>query len=432
MESETIRMKVLFITPVLHGSGETITSIHVARQLKEKGHEVLFLASQQAGRFIAKEFPQQVWEFGEKGPDNFRIWEKALHEFRPDIVLFADYPLLFCEGGVPSLVLEKGWNASIEGLDQCLVTFDHFGFAQQEMGVFFGPPHLAGVYQKFPAIPQRMQILLPCPMHEPVEVNGRRGVPFRYWEVPLGVPQSIRRKIRQRYLHDEDDLLVFHSVPTWAWRGAEQLRLPLYQFLPRILEEYFSRLEKPVTIVSVNNGHLLEPPPSGRVNFVNLNQLPPADFEALMFSSDLLITENKFSISMGKAVCGLVPCVVFKNSYRLLELLDELNDEWREMLLAMERIKLGAVYPFDAFPGALPDFLDEICLYRDNSLTQAFHEMEIFGGEATTEAINRFLTTPQMRNDLRERQQIYVDRLKSLKDSEQTLRILREQDRSAH
>src|SRR5687767_1072088 len=112
MESETNRMKVLLITPVLHGSGETITSIHVARELKEKGHAVLFLASPQAGRFIAKEFPQAVWECSEKGPDNLRLWEKALHDFRPDIVVFADYPLLFCEGGVPPLVLEKGWNAS--------------------------------------------------------------------------------------------------------------------------------------------------------------------------------------------------------------------------------------------------------------------------------------------------------------------------------
>jgi hypothetical protein len=424
-------MKVLLVTPVRHGSGETITSIHVARELKEKGHAVLFLASPQAGRFIAKEFPEDVLEFGEKGPDNFRIWEKALHEFRPDIVLFADYPLLFCEGGVPPLVLEEGWNASIESLEMCLVTFDHFGFAQEEMGVFFGPPHLAGTYQKFPAIPERMQILLPCPMHEPAEVTGRRGKPFRYWEVPLGVPDSVRRKIRQRYLRDEDDLLVFHSVPTWAWRAAKEFRLPLYQFLPRILEEYFSRIERPVTIVSVNNGDLLEKPPSGRINFVNLDQLPASEFESVMFSSDLLITENKFSISMGKAICGLLPCVVFKNSYRLLELLDVLNEEWREMLLEMERIKLGGIYPFEAFPGALPDFLNDICLYRENSLTHAFEEMEIFGGDVTTERLTRLLTEPRLGNDLRQRQHAYVDRLQNLNNSEQTLQILLAQHRSA-
>jgi hypothetical protein len=425
-------MKVLFVTPVEQGAGETITAQHMAENLVAEGHSVLFLASQFACRFVEKQFARQTWQLGQDGVGNRRMWERALRDFRPDVVVFADYPLMFWEGGVSPLAAEPGWVESLDELDACPVTLDHFGFAQREMGVFFGPAHLSFSYQRFPAIPRRMRILIPCPMHEPTVVEGRKGEPFRYWDVPLKVPESVRLQTRRQYLGNEDGLLIFHSVPNWAWQAAEAFGIPFYQFLPVLLDEYLGKTSRPTTIVSVNNGRLLAPPPGSKVRFINLSPIPTPEFEALMFSSDLMITENKVSISLGKACCGLQPCAVLKNSYRLLELLERVNGKIREVIMAMESIKLGSVYKYEVFPSGMTDMLDGVILYQDNSLTKAFCEVEIFGGEETAAALNRLLTDPQMRDNLRARQQVYIDNLQKLNDSVQVLTNLAEEHGRKH
>ena len=423
-------MRVLIITPVEGGSGETITAVHMAENLVAKGHLVLFLASPFACLFIQERFSQQVQQFSQNGAHNRQIWNTAVEEFRPDVVVFADYPLMFFPFGVSPLVSEPGWVESLEEIDACLVTLDHFGFAQHEMGFYFGPAHLSYQYQWFPAIPERMHILLPCPMHEPGPVEGRRGEPFRYWEVPLGVPDGLRRDVRQRYLERDDDLLVFHSVPNWAWQAAEVYNLSFYDFLPQVLDEYFGNLPKQVTIVSVNNGDLLTFRES-RARIINLDTIPKSEFEGLLFSSDLMITENKVSISMGKAVCGLQACAALINSYRLLELMDGLKERLKEIMLAMENRRPGTVFPYAVFPSGMSDMLNEIILYRGNSLTEAFCEVEIFGGEKTASTLSRLLIDPQTRDELRARQQLYVDKLRKLGDSERVLYNLVEQHRRA-
>ena len=425
-------MNVLFVTPIEQGSGETITALHMAEVLAAKGHGVRFLASPFGSGFIQRRFPEQVQSFGEDASLNHQTWERALQEFKPDAIVFADFPMMSLSTGVSPLWTEPGWLDSLEETDSCLVTLDHFGFAQHEMGLYFGPAHLSFQYHTFPAIPERMRILLPCPMHEPGPVEGRRGEPFRYWDVPLGVPAAVRQETRQRYLENDDDFLVFHSIPNWAWQAADTFCLPFYDFLPQILDEYFGSTIKPVTIVSVNNGSHLSTPPGAKVRIINLGPIPSVEFEALLFSSDLVITENKVSISMGKAICGLQPCAALINTYGILELADSLEGRLRDVVFGMERVKLGSVYKYQVFPSGMVDMLEEIILYKGNSLTQAFCEAEVYGGETTSRQLRRLLEDPQTRDSLRERQQAYVNKVQMLPDAEQVLRTVVNEERRLH
>jgi hypothetical protein len=295
------------------------------------------------------------------------------------------------------------------------------------MGMFFGPAHITTFqYEYFPAIPDRMQILLPCPMHEPGPVVGRRGTPFRYWDVPIRIPEKLRTSIRRRYLAG-DELLVVHSVPNWAWRAADALRLPFYRFLPQLLGEFFGGSRPPITIVSVNNGSLLDQAGVPGVRVVNLAPLPTADFEALLFAADLLMTENKVSISMGKAICGLQTCAVLKNGYRLPELLAMVEPRIRELILAMENDRPGSVYPFDVFPSGFKDSLEQLVLYRDNSIVEGFAELEVFAVDDTRAALHRLLHDRAARDAQQTRQRQYVDRLAGLGDATDVLeQMLRE------
>lgn len=263
-------MRVLFVTPVEIASGETITALHMAEKIVENGSNVLFLSSAFARQFLEKQFPQEIREFTDDGHRNRTIWDTSLREFQPDAIVFADYPTLFFSSVTTPLAGKEEWVRSLEEIDACLVTLDHMGFAQQAIQICLGPPHLSLHFETLPAIPDRMHILLPCPMHEPSHVNERKGKPFRYWDVPLGVPEDWRQKVRRRYLDCESDYLIFHSVARWAWQSAQLAGISYYLFLPEILEYYLADLPKPVTVVSVNNGNLLKQPNSSNIRIVNL------------------------------------------------------------------------------------------------------------------------------------------------------------------
>ena len=187
--SERSGVRTLIVAPVERGSGETITALHVAERLARQGDVVGFLASSFAQRFIPRRFQQRIWSLGPDGAENRRQWDRTLAEFRPDVVLFADYPLMTFPSGCVPLAREPGWVESLDAVDAALVTMDHFGFAQREHGFFMGPPHLGFfAYYDVPPVPSRMQIMLPCPMHDPGAVAGRVGQPFRYWDVPPSPP----------------------------------------------------------------------------------------------------------------------------------------------------------------------------------------------------------------------------------------------------
>src|SRR5205823_4919876 len=287
-------MKVLLVTPTQ--SGETVTAVHVAENLLERGHRVAFLSSPYAHRLIVPRLREDVFELTGDVERNICIWYQVYDTFSPHIVIFADYHIV--GSAALSFPLGVEWLAHLERSQVCLVTFDHLGFGQGGGKVVVSRRHLHPYRARFFAAPEEMRIMLPCPMHHPGPLEGWRGDPFRYWGLPLGLPGGMRRNVRRSYLRNENDLLIMHSVPTWAWKMAEALHLPFYRFLPEILAYYFEGIGKSITLVSVNNGSLLPQPSEGSFSIVNLPHLGFSEFERLLFSADLVLTENRLSISM--------------------------------------------------------------------------------------------------------------------------------------
>jgi hypothetical protein len=258
-------------------------------------------------------------------------------------------------------------------------------------------------------------------MHEPGPVGGRRGAPFRYWQVPLAIPDATRREVRRRYLRREDDWLVVHSVPNWAWRQADAMGLPFYRYLGAILDLYLRDLARPVTVVSVNNGLLLKTPLDCGITIVNLEPLATDDFEALLMAADLVLTENSVSIAMGKAISALQPSAALVNSRRLPEIVERTDGRLRELVLEMEGERMGTVFPYRVYPTSMIAELERIVLYKHNSIVDAFRDLELFGGEATRHALADLLGDGAVRTALRERQHEYVRRLGSLDDAADVL-----------
>jgi hypothetical protein len=382
----------------------------MARALRIEGIACEFLVSPVCARLIAPDFPQQVSQFTGSRAENQALWLSILDRFAPDAVVFADYPLLSFASGTAPLV-DDAWLSALDQSDLLLFTLDHLGYASSSGPVFFGPPHLPiGAFVPTP-LPGRMQILRPCPTHEPNVASGR---PFRSLPPPVDLSVQRREEIRARYTQDPQDLLVLHSTPAWAHQLAAQMGLTHHRFLSRLLEYYLSGLGRQVAVISVNGADLLAPSGVADVRFVNMPMLAPEEYELLMQASDLMLTDNAVSASMAKAVCFLTPCALLCNSYSLPELLEQEDWPGRRIVLALENERPGAIFPFDVFPIWSRDDVDSRGCCDADGYGRTFVRAELFGGKSTQAALRNLLLDPPTQAALRARQTAYVRRLDEL------------------
>jgi len=414
-------LRVLFVDPVREGSGEIITTLHMGRALRREGAEVHYLGTPLARRLLGEEFAGAVQPLGDDPEANFRRWTAALSELRPHAVVFADLPFFWLRHGTVQLRSPAALLDAIESLDVPVFSLDHMGMAQGPITLYFGPPHLAQAPHRIPALPERVGRLLPCPMHEPGEVEGRKGAPFRYWEVPIVRPPGEREQVRASVLRKPGERLVFYPIPGWAVRVGEAIGHPYHRLLPEFFEYYFGGLGAPVTIVVVN-GQAIPARAPGDVRIVPMPILDVDRFEALMFAADLLLTDNGISIAMGKALCGLQACAHLRNRWRLAQLDARLDGRIRELMWATERAQLGSVYPYEVFPAGTRAEIEALGLFRDNTITEGFASVELFGGEQTRAELRALLLDEERREQLALHQRAYVERLAAAPSVDEVLR----------
>lgn len=415
------RMNVLIVVPSTVSTGEAITALHMARDIVRHEGDVRFLASSLTTGFLADPFADRVTVLGPDIGANQALWERTIRQFRPDFIVFADYPLLFFPSGTVRLA-DESWVRSLDTLDAALLTLDHLGYAQRQMTIAFGPPHLSLASAMTPEPPARMRIALPCPVQEPGPVDGRTGTPFRYWDMTLTTSDREVRRVRTRFVNDERDLLILHSTPGWARQAAELWGLPYYALLARLLASYLGDLPRPVTVVSVNDGRLLAPSSDANVRVVNVPALPAAEYEALVLASDLFLTENSVSVGLGKAICARRPAAVLRNSHRLVDLMAMADEPRRRIVLEMESARLGAIFPFEVFPIWTRRELDHLGIHRDNGFVKGFVWLEAFGGEETRQQLHDLLLNRYVREALCARQDAYGRAVAALPGPVQMLR----------
>src|SRR5262249_53918203 len=155
-----------------------------------------FVAPPDARRMISQRFSKKMFELTDTLEGNVDVWHRALEDFTPDIVIFADYHIVASPG--LSSPLGPQWLAHLQRSRVRLATFDHFGFGQYGEKLTIGARHLHGQNVTFPVVPDDIHIMLPCPMLDPEHLKEWRGDPFRYWNFPLELPEDLRREVRGR------------------------------------------------------------------------------------------------------------------------------------------------------------------------------------------------------------------------------------------
>jgi hypothetical protein len=416
-------MRVLFVTPSDTGSGEAVTAAHIAERLTRRGAAVAALTSPSTAAFFSGACVESKVALTGERARNRRLWDGTLERLRPQAIVFADFPLMYFSSGVPPLADDE-WLRGLAESGVVVATLDHLGYAQRAQQVFFGPSHCSLHCETLPQTPEWIPLLLPCPMQPPVPIAGRRGIPVRYWDLPLSLPAETREEVRRTYLDQPNDVLVFHAVPGWAWRIADRYGLPLHHFLARILKHCFEGSSRSVTVVSVNNGGLLEPIDETGFRVRNLSSLPRERFESLMLSADLMISENGISSALGKALCGGVPAVAFRNSHGLMRIVEQADPRLKALVLEIERSRLGAVFPFEVYPIWTRADLAGIGPWWEEDAACGVERLELFGGDPTRERLHALLDDPHEKIEARRRQQTFVAQAAALPAADDVLENL--------
>ena len=154
---------------------------------------------------------------------------------------------------------------------------------------------------------------------------------------------------------------------------------------------------------------------------MNLAELAPAEYEQLLLASDLMITDNRISVSLGKAVCAEQPCVALRNSFRLATLLERADRSLRRILLEMEAERLGAVFPYEVFPIWSRRDLETLGVFDANPVADSMVLLEIYGGSETRRRLWKAMTDAAFRDALRSRQRRLVELVKRLPSPEEAL-----------
>lgn len=412
-------MNVLFVTPSEVSSGESVTALHMAEWLRTEGCTVRFLASSFTASFIRSRLPDALTEFGSDMYSNQRLWESTLREFRPTHIVFSDYPLLALSSGTIPL-RDAPWESRLEECEAEIFTLDHLGYAQKSRLLFFGPPHGTIGVERIPATPLRIRVLLPCPLHDPT-TTSLHGQPFRYWNSLPEFPEPDRVQQRAAYVRSSEELLILHIASGWAVRAAELLLNPYYSFLPRLMSYYLRDLARPVTVISVNDGFLLPEVENGNVRFINTGPLDPSHYEGVLQASDLILTENRISVSLAKAIHMRKHCAVLHNTYTLLEIVNFHPGPPCLLAQQMEQERFGSVFPFEVFPIWAQGDLKELGIFARGNSQGVVADLEIFGGEETARQLRTLLTDDISRQRMRTAQSSYLARIESLPSPLQVL-----------
>jgi hypothetical protein len=153
----------------------------------------------------------------------------------------------------------------------------------------------------------------------------------------------------------------------------------------------------------------------------NLSKLETGEYDEILLASDLMITDNRISSSLGKAVCGLIPSLAIRNSYRFSEIMERTDRDAPNVALEMESDCMGSVFPFEVFPIWTVEDVNVLGLFSENPIEKCICTVEMFGDTRTQDSFRQLLTNATYFDNLRARQHDYISVIQRLRTGEETL-----------
>jgi hypothetical protein len=445
--SEEIR--ALFLCGASRAYGEINVVLPLAESVAKAGGEAWFLASPLAAQLARTKSPDRVFEMTGDRTANQSMFSRMIKKFRPNVILFSELYEILQPGEIRECPL-LDWKVlrDLQDVDATLVFIDFIAHVQMLRDVLECSSCAQQLGERaLQSFLERLWVIVPCPLNEPGPIASRRGLAFRIdGSLPLTLSKEEKVRCRSKYLgkkREKDGILIVRGNSTWQADLADQRDLHLGEFFTDLLSLYLEDLPKPVTLASVSDRHQLRPPSNNRqLKVVNLPNLPPNEYQTLLLSADLVLTDNEISYSVGRAV-GNTPTMVLVNSFTVKDLFrrEGTDGPLGRLISDVETKWPGSIFPHAIYP--LPLQKEALLGWREKEAGQAgatngelhvsstrlgrmasspFLRAELYGGRETKEMFHRVLLDTTARQELQRHELSYLNRLNQVGDPVAVLR----------
>ncbi len=397
-------MKALFIICPSLGIGEVYTAVRLSEQLSEAGWEVYFLGNEIIGLFeeIKKE---NRWVLSNDSNYNYSLLEELVQRVNPDMFIFTDYNM-YIKNSYMNFAFDFGWLQNYDISCTVIDTIGNCGYKDDYSAIYEDKKTILTLPDWVDAI------LRPVPPHDPVKTISENLIYFPVFLKSENISAEDKIILRQEFKVSQDSKLVIFPLGHWIKIVAGKVENRLYQHMIRIILYFFNRLEYDIELVLLGDTSWN----SGEYKNVSLRtdlaELPFFKTEELIGISDLVITINRFSNSLGRAARYKVPAISLRNSYditvsegRIITGLDYGITPFINKILRLVTENNGTVKRFSIFPefdtGIINEFYD-----KNPRFAGIIPTCEIFDQEGTVNMMKKLLS--EGKKELVEKQTAFI------------------------
>jgi hypothetical protein len=398
--------KHLLIALSRKGWGETSLGAEVARQLRDAGGDVTFMAHSSGLPALAGSGFEVQEVLDHMVPLFDLLLETRLTEGHFDSIILSDYlttdytlrlygvePERLLRHDVPIIALDT-WEYPVTG-----ATIDIFGLGAWRTGTW---------------IEKVKHRLVPSPMGHLNAQGAYCGLPQR-----AALPTSVRRHIRQNLGLSDAQRAVLFCTAGWQHHVKDPQGQRIAEALPELLWAYLSQVDSAVHLIHVGPEPISVPLAGER--YLWMPSLAPESFERLLGSVDLMVSANISASTIGRAIASGLPTIVTQNSFHA-ETVDEVESAVRGPMSRTLREWLEAVvplHPFSLWPLGHWQFLKP--LLCDNPYRQAIDVVELLHETVFVETCRRLLYDSASRAAMAHRQNTYADQVRKLPTAAQLI-----------
>jgi hypothetical protein len=396
--------KVLFISPPQFGSGEIVNAVIVAEQLREKGAECTFVVSPYAENFVKnKGFDYFVFE-NDKRKNIHHI--KEMIERGIDVTVIADYFLFATDTELSKFL----WIGFLEDMDVTTITFDSLGIGREFPANNYiispesFPPRKHNILYRIPSFVEAL--IYPCPPFSNPEDSSDIHCGRLYAEDFTKVTHD-KSALRKELGLSEEVKLLFHPIPKWSLATQETRSIKYYPLMGDLITMQLSKLKVKAQIVCINPSDIRVYTSTEHIKAEEFKFIPFDLFMKYLFCADLLITDNIFSATMGKAILNRVPVLLLKNSHAR-ENASSMQDIDADVKSLIKNRMGDAPVPSLPFWSAFKDN------YAARDIQKTFMQEELLNTGGIYTIMKTLFGDPHSMEDLRKTQDEFVEKIQNL------------------
>lgn len=404
--------KHLFVALSRKGWGETSLGLEAARQVRDRGDNVAFVAHSgsvpalSGSGFDVEEVPDHALPFIPLLLEELVASEHAASVVLCDF-LTTNYtltragvdPMRLLDLDVPCIVMDT-WQYALTGS-----TVDVYGADRWDIGTW---------------IERVDRRLVPVPIGQP-------DAPGAYRSLPAAAPiaKSVRRHIRMNLGLADAHRAVLLCTAGWQHETPGADGQTIGRAVPELLWTYLATLDPSVRLVHV--GPVALPLADAGERYLWMPSMQPEHFIRLLNSVDLVLSVNLSATTIGAALAAGVPVLVVRNS-RAIQTADAMNGDFTPRVRTWLSGALP-LYPFAVWPLGFSRFLAP--LLERNPYMSAVETVDLLDDDRFAEAGRALLFDAGRRQDALARQADYVSAVRALPSAADRIASYLQQGRRA-